>query len=142
MMRHQITALAIMCAALAGCGSSGDSTGAVAVTTTPADQRSAVDGAGIVVRGDYGPDERGPFSFDGRYRVRFVQRGAGVDFTREVPFTALLVEPAADGPGRRIALFSSAAPSGSRTVEAHGRFLVVVDYGDSPYEIRFSRVER
>jgi predicted small lipoprotein YifL len=136
MRRHQITALAIVCGALAGCGSSGPA----AVTTTPAAKRSSVEGTGVVVRGDYGPDERGPFRFDGRYRVRFVQRGADVDFKREVPFTALLVQPAADGPGKRIPLFEQAARSGTRTIEIHGQFRVAVDFGDSPYEIRFARV--
>jgi hypothetical protein len=69
--------------------------------------------------------------------VRFVQRGAGVDFATEVPFTAHLEQPAANGPGKRVELFEKAARSGRTEVTADGRFRVVVDYGDSPYEIRF-----
>jgi hypothetical protein len=113
-----------------------------AVTTVPADQRSVTDGSSIVVRGDYGPDEHGPFPFDGRYDVRFVQRGAGVDFGAEVPFTAHLEEPAAGDPGRRVRLFQAAARTGRTTVSARGRFRIVVDFGDSPYEVRFTRMRR
>jgi len=104
-----------------------------AVRTLPADQREAVDGGAITVRGDYGPAERGPFEFAGRYRVRFTQRGAGVDFAREVPFTAHLEQGR-----RRVRLFQSAARAGGTQITARGRFRVVVDFGDSPYEIRFT----
>ena len=108
------------------------------VRTVPASQRAADTGSSIVVRGDYGPDERGPFTFDGRYDVRFVQRGAGVDFASEVPFTAHLEQPDANGPGRKVKLFQEAARAGRTAITARGRFRVVVDFGDSPYEIRFT----
>ena len=120
---------------LSGCGDEQRSE----VMTVPAAQRSLIEGTSIVVRGDYGPDEHGPFAFDGRYDVRFVQRGAGVDFGAEVPFTAHLEQPAADGPGRRVKLFQVAARAGRTTVSARGRYRVVVDFGDSPYELRFTR---
>lgn len=87
------------------------------------------------MRGDYAPDQHGPYTLHGRYRVRFVQRGSGVDFTREVPFTAHLEQPDADGPGKTIKLFERAAATGTTTVAAAGRFDVVVDYGDSPYAL-------
>lgn len=92
-------------------------------------------GGAITVRGDYAPDRHGPYALHGRYRVRFVQRGAGVDFAHEVPFTAHLEQPAAGGPGKTIKLFERAAARGSTTVTAAGRFDVVIDYGDSPYEL-------
>jgi hypothetical protein len=105
------------------------------VATTPQAQRSVQQAGTITVRGDYGPDQHGPYPLHGRYRVRFAQRGAGVDFAREVPFTAHLEQPAADGPGKTVKLFEKAAATGTTTVAADGRFDVVVDYGDSPYEL-------
>ena len=136
-MRAHLTTplLAVVALAAGGCG---DEQGSE-VRTVAAAQRSVTQGASIVVRGDYGPDEHGPFAFDGRYVVRFVQRGAGVDFGAEVPFTAHLEQPAANGPGRRVRLFRVAARAGRATVSARGRFRVVVDFGDSPYELRFTR---
>jgi hypothetical protein len=116
-----------------GCGA--DARPGPFVTTTPAAQRSVQHGATIVVRGDYAPDQHGPYALHGRYRVRFVQRGAGVDFAREVPFTARLEQPVASGPARSIRLFQRAARSGATTVRADGRFRLVVDFGDSPYEV-------
>ena len=116
---------------LAGCGD-----GPAATTpTTPAQQRTDVRGQRITVRGDYAPGRHGPFALDGRYDVTFTQRGNGVDFTREVPFTAHLEEPATGRRGRTVALFKRAARSGATTVTARGRFDVVVDFGDSPYTI-------
>ena len=119
---------------LAGCGA-GDSATGPTVATTPAATRSIERSGTITVRGDYGPDEHGPYLLHGRYRVRFAQRGAGVDWASEVPFTAHLEEAVASGPGRRIALFQRAARSGSTTVHANGRYRIVVDFGDSPYEV-------
>jgi hypothetical protein len=139
MRRHVTTPLAVLAAVVAGgCGDDQRP----AVRTVPADQRSATDGSSIVVRGDYAPGEHGPFAFDGRYDVRFAQRGAGVDFGAEVPFTAHLEQARADGPGRRLRLFQLAARTGRTTVSARGRFRVVVDFGDSPYELRFTRTRR
>jgi hypothetical protein len=105
------------------------------VATTPAAERSVQQAGTITVRGDYAPDQHGPYALHGRYRVRFTQRGAGVDFTHEVPFTARLEEPTASGPARSIRLFQRAARSGTTTVRADGRFALVVDFGDSPYEV-------
>ena len=121
---------------LAGCGS-GDERASKTVATTPAALRSDTGGGRVVVRGDYAPDRLGPFAFDGRYRVRFVQRGAGVDFGAEVPFTAHLEQPG-DGPPKTVELFEDAAASGTRTISLRGRYEVVVDFGDSPYRIEFA----
>jgi hypothetical protein len=138
--RHSTTAaLVLLALAASGCGARDRPP---PVPTTPPAERSVVRDGRVVVRGDYAPGRRGPFSLDGRYRARFVQRGDGVDFTREVPFTAYLEGPAPDGPGKRIALFERAAATGERTVSAHGRFEVVVDFGDSPYELELVPLAR
>jgi hypothetical protein len=116
-----------------GCGQGNSPTSTVA--TTPQSQRSVQTAGVITIRGDYAPDQHGPYRLDGRYRVRFVQRGQGVDFATEVPFTAHLQESVAGGPGKAVPLFQRAAATGSATVTATGRYDVVVDYGDSPYEL-------
>jgi hypothetical protein len=128
-----ITCALALTGALLGCGGTTDRASTVA--TTPAGERSVQRAGTITVRGDYAPDQHGPYRLHGRYRVRFTQRGAGVDFTREVPFTARLEQPVASGPARSIRLFQRAARSGTTTVRADGRFTVVVDFGDSPYEV-------
>ena len=133
-----INAVVVLALLAAGCAEERPA----AVRTVPGDQRVTKHGSAIVVRGDYGPDEHGPFAFDGRYAVRFVQRGAGVDFHAEVPFTAHLEQPVAGGAGRRVKLFQTAARDGAAVITAHGRFRVVVDFADSPYEIRFARASR
>jgi hypothetical protein len=131
---HPITWLVVFASACAaGCGSAGG--GGATVATTPQAQRAVQHDGAITVRGDYAPDRHGPYALHGRYRVRFVQRGSGVDFRREVPFTAHLEQPVADGPGRTIELFGQAAAAGTMMVAATGRYDVVIDYGDSPYEL-------
>jgi hypothetical protein len=133
------TTLAVAAALLiAGCGGTDESP----IATTPPAKRSEVQGRRITVRGDYAPGRHGPFPLSGRYRVRFTQRGTGVDFAREVPFTAHLEEPAAGRRGRTVALFRRAERSGATTVTAHGRYDVVVDFGDSPYTVVFEPAAR
>jgi hypothetical protein len=131
--RHLTTSAVAVAMALAGCGGAVSPTSTV--RTTPAAQRSVQHAGAVTVRGDYAPDEHGPYALHGRYRVRFVQDGAGVDWASEVPFTAHLEAGAGAGPARKIALFERAARSGATTVEADGRFRLVVDYGDSPYAV-------
>ena len=128
-----ITCAAAVAMFSAGCGASAKVGRPVA--TTPAHERSVQRAGTITVRGDYGPDQHGPYALHGRYVVRYAQRGDGVDFRHEVPFTAHLEEAAASGPGHVIKLFERAARTGATTVRADGRFALVVDYGDSPYEI-------
>ena len=105
------------------------------IPTTPPSERSVERAGRIVVKGDYSPDRHGPFRLDGRYRARFTQRGEGVNFRDEVPFTAYLEDPAPNGPGKKIKLFERAA--GDRRADGHRarRFEVVIDFGDSPYEV-------
>lgn len=87
------------------------------------------------MRGDFAPDSSGPLTLDGAYRATFTQRGADVDFTAEVPFTAHLEQPRASGAPRRITLFETAARSGATTFTARGRWELLVDFGDSPFAI-------
>jgi hypothetical protein len=138
--RILIASATLVAIAAGGCGGSLSSSSTVA--TTPAAQRSVQQSGVITVRGDYAPDEHGPYDLHGRYTVHFAQRGAGVDFQQEVPFTAHLEQGAAAGPGRKIKLFQKAAASGATTVDADGRFQVLVDFGDSPYEIVLTPARR
>jgi hypothetical protein len=94
----------------------------------------------ITARGDYAPDQHGPYDLHGRYRVQFTQFGIGVDFRHEVPFTAQLEGAVAAGPAPTIKLFERAAASGTTTIHADGRFRLVVDFGDSPYRIVLTAV--
>lgn len=138
--RKLITSATLLAIAAGGCGGSLSSSSTVA--TTPTAQRSVQQAGVITVRGDYAPDEHGPYDLHGRYLVRFAQRGTGVNFRQEVPFTAHLEQGAAAGPGRRIKLFQKAAATGTTSVRADGRFQVLVDFGDSPYEIVLTPTRR
>jgi hypothetical protein len=105
------------------------------VRTTPAAQRSVQHGGAITVRGDYAPAEHGPYMLHGRYRVRFTQYGQGVAWGDEVPFTAHLERVVGGSLSRTIPLFEGATRTGATTIRADGRFVLAVDYGDSPYEV-------
>jgi hypothetical protein len=136
---RKLITCATACATVASAGCGTADPPAATVATTPAAQRSVQRSGTITVRGDYAPDEHGPYTLHGRYVVRFAQRGAGVDFRHEVPFTAHLEQGAASGPGRVIKLFQAASRTGQTTIRADGRFELLVDYGDSPYEIVLRR---
>lgn len=122
----------------AGCG--GAAPRVTAPPATPASTRQQVQRDRIVLRGDVAPEEYGPFALDGRYRVRFVQRGARVDFTTEVPFAAHLEQAGTAGAPREVRLFERAAASGATTITAHGRRRLLVDFGDSPFEVTLTRL--
>lgn len=97
----------------------------------------------IVVRGDLSPTSHGPFTFDGRYLVRFEQfapEDPSTDFTDQTAFVAALDRRAEqDGPGS-VALFHAARRTSRRRVTLHGRLFVDVSFGDFPYAIRFTPV--
>jgi hypothetical protein len=131
--RHLITCAAVAVVVLSSCGDA--AAPPVTVRTTPAEERSVQHAGAVTVRGDYAPAEHGPYPLHGRYRVRFLQRGSGVDWTGEVPFTAHLETAVSAGPAPAIPLFERAARTGTTTIRADGRFLLTVDYGDSPYEV-------
>jgi hypothetical protein len=136
--------LLIAMAALAGCGSGGGSSSSAATTTTtaalPALVRRAPARGEIVVRGEASPATHGPYSFSGRYLVRFQQyapEDPKLDFASQTPFTASLVRHEGDPKGA-VKLFEAAAPSGRRELTIRGRYVVEVSFGDFPYVVRFT----
>ena len=131
-MRRDLLTSLLAALGLAACGAPAPRSTAPPVT--PAAQRLEKLVDRIVVRGDNAPDEQGPFPLDGRYRATFTQRGGGVDFKGEVPFTAHL-EQRTGGAPRVLKLFQRAARTGSATITARGRWTLVVDFGDSPFEV-------
>ena len=128
---------------LAGCGSE------AATPTRPPDPAKAKVAllqapkrAGeVIVRGDLSPASHGPYAFDGRYVVRFVQFAPvdpNVDFTAQTAFVATLDRNAEeDGPGS-IGLFHAARRTGRKTLALHGKLFVDVSFGDFPYAIRIT----
>ena len=95
----------------------------------------------VIVRGDLSPASHGPYSFDGRYVVRFEQfapEDPNVDFTAQTSFVATLDRKTEqDGPGS-VRLFHAAARTGRKALVLHGRLYVDVSFGDFPYAIRFT----
>jgi hypothetical protein len=134
--------LLIATAALAGCGSD-DGASSTATTTAappPALARRPPAPGEIVVRGEASPATQGPYTFNGRYVVRFQQyapEDPKLDFASQTPFTASLVRRA-DDPAGAVKLFEAAAPSGRRELTLRGRQLVDVSFGDFPYVLRFT----
>lgn len=133
---------------LAGCeGDRGarttDVPGSATVATTgvtPALARRPAAAGEIVVRGQASPETHGPYVFDGRYRVRFVQfapEDPRLDFASQTPFTAALTRRE-DDPRGAVKLFQAAAGGGRRELAIHGRYYVDASFGDFPYVIRFT----
>ena len=95
----------------------------------------------VIVRGDLSPASHGPFTFDGRYVVRFEQfapEDPRVDFAGQTAFVVALDRHAeSDEPGS-IRLFKAARRTSRRTLRLHGRLFVDVSFGDFPYAIRFT----
>jgi hypothetical protein len=131
---------------LTGCGG-GSSTDRGATGTAPDAQaaapalatRPAAHGE-VVVRGESSPRTHGPYTFAGRYRVRFEQyapEDPRMDFTGQTPLTAALTPREGDTRGA-IKLFQDAARSGSRELTIRGRLYVDVSFGDFPYVLRFT----
>jgi hypothetical protein len=95
----------------------------------------------VIVRGDLSPATHGPFSFDGRYVVRFEQfapEDPNVDFTGQTAFVVWLDRRAETQEAGSIRLFRAARRTSRRTVTLHGRRYVDVSFGDFPYAIRFT----
>jgi hypothetical protein len=128
-------------ALLGGCGD-GDSPASTATTSTALPalvSRPATPGE-IVVRGDSSPATHGPYTFDGRYLVRFEQyapEDPALDFSGQTPLTVSLQRRAGD-PRGAIAVFESARRSGRREREIRGRYFVDASFGDFPYVVRFT----
>lgn len=144
MSRSLLPLVAAVALLLAGCGSASESSSAprgdAALKGHPALARAPEQAGEIVLRASASPKTHGPIALDGRYTVRFEQyapEDPSMDFTTQTAFVADLQTP-----GGRPAehLFSAARPSGSKTITAHGRYLVDVSFGDFPYVLRFSPV--
>jgi hypothetical protein len=93
----------------------------------------------VIVRGDLSPASHGPFTFDGRYVVRFEQfapEDPKLDFSGQTPFTASLRTAGSRSDGDE--LFGAAAASGERELTRRGRFELDVSFGDFPYAVRFT----
>ena len=131
---------------LAGCGN-----GTVKGTPPPkaADAKVALLAAPkrpgeVIVRGEASPASHGPFTFDGRYKVRFEQfapEDPNVDFTTQTAFVAALDKHAEEDGDGSVRLFHAARRTSARTVTLHGRLFVDVTFGDFPYAIRFTPVQ-
>jgi hypothetical protein len=129
--------------ALAGCGTDGGSSSTATTATTaalpPLAGRPPAPGE-IVVRGEASPATHGPYTFGGRYLVRFEQyapEDPKLDFAAQTPFSASLVRNEGDPTGA-VKLFEDAAPSGRRELVIRGRYYVEVSFGDFPYVVRFT----
>jgi hypothetical protein len=94
----------------------------------------------IVVRGDISPATHGPYTFRGRYVVRFEQyapENPALDFSGQTPFAVTLQRRAGDVRGA-IGLFVAARRSGREVLVIRGHYVVDVSFGDFPYVIRFT----
>jgi hypothetical protein len=130
-------------AALAGCGNGVQKgtpppkSSSVKVALLAAPKRSGE----VIVRGEASPASHGPFTFDGRYRVRFEQfapEDPKLDFTDQTSFVAAVDRRAEEDGDGSVRLFRDASRTGSKTVTLHGRYFVDVTFGDFPYVIRIT----
>jgi hypothetical protein len=95
----------------------------------------------ILVRGDASPGSHGPFSFSGRYTVRFAQvspEDPELDFSEQTSFVARLDREAEIPDSPSVRLFRAAKREGRKSVRVDGRYFVDVEFGDYPYVIRFT----
>jgi hypothetical protein len=130
-------------AALAGCGG-----GAEAPAPPPPASKAKVAllqeprrAGEVIVRGDASPASHGPFTFEGRYVVRFEQfapEDPNMDFTGQTAFVVTLDRRAEQEGAGTIRLFRAARGTGRREITLHGRLFVDVSFGDFPYALRFT----
>jgi hypothetical protein len=139
-----LTLLLVVCL-LAGCGSENGPAPPPSREATQAAEPAwarAPTGAGeVLVRGDASPASHGPFTFNGRYTVRFAQvapEDPTLDFGKETSFVARLDRNAELPQAGSVRLFRVARGEGQRRVRLNGRFFVDVEFGDYPYVIRFT----
>jgi hypothetical protein len=95
----------------------------------------------VLLRGDLSPASHGPYTFDGRYVVRFEQfapEDPNVDFSGQTSFVATLDRRAQEEGRGSVKLFHAARRSGRTTLTLHGRLFVDVSFGDFPYAMRFT----
>jgi hypothetical protein len=135
--------LVIALAAIAGCGGGADKR-----EPPPAASRAKVAllqapklPGEVFVRGEGSPASHGPFTFDGRYVVRFEQfapEDPRVDFARQTAFVVTVDRRAEQEGAGSVRLFRTAKRTGRRAITLHGRLFVDVSFGDFPYALRFS----
>lgn len=144
-VRAHALATLVLLAGLVGCGDGAEqeptppppaasSAHAPALLTAPREPGE------FVFDGEASPAAHGPIALHGRYKVRFAQyapEDPQLNFTTQTAFVAEL-RPGASPRSRSIALFRSAAASGSRVLQLDGRYRVEVVFGDFPYAIRFT----
>jgi hypothetical protein len=143
--RQRLAVALLAIAVLAGCGGGRTATPPPSREQTraaePAWARAPKRDGEILVRGDASPGSHGPFTFDGRYTVRFAQvspEDPGLDFADQTSFVARLDREAEIPDSRSVRLFRVARPEGRKAVRLSGRYFVDVEFGDYPYVIRFT----
>ena len=143
--RAHLAILLAACIAGSGCGDGGTVAGQAPpqTTVTPELAKTPKAEGEIVVRGEASPGSHGPYELSGTYTARFEQyapEDPSMDFAAQTPFSARL-DPHADsdaGARRAVALFETAARTGTATVRANGRLWIDVEFGDFPYVIRLT----
>ena len=145
-MHRRSVAVAIAAALAGGCsGADEPRAPTLRPAPEPALARAPVAAGEVLVRGEASPRTHGPYALRGTYVARFQQyapEDPSLDFSTQTPFTAVLDERPEGRQGRTIRLFSSARRSGRRTVRATGRLYVDVAFGDFPYVLRLTPVDR
>jgi hypothetical protein len=137
--------LALVVAATAGCGGERPATPPPSREATraaePAWAQAPVSDGEVLVRGDASPGSHGPFTFDGRYTVRFAQvapEDPELDFAQQTSFVAKLDRNPEMSDSRSVRLFRIARREAARRMRLSGRYFVDVEFGDFPYVIRFT----
>lgn len=96
----------------------------------------------VVITGDGAPRAHGPYTFRGRYRVRFEQvdpEDLGQTFTAQTSFVAVAAPGEDQDSGAGVVrLVRAATRTGSATVRLDGRLWVNVSFGDFPYAVRLT----
>jgi hypothetical protein len=140
-----LAGLGVATACGSGSRSSGTSSGGVPPAAHPALAQAPKRPGEVVVRGEASPAAHGPFALDGRYLVRFEQvapEDPELDFTTQTAFVVTADRNAQQEGAGTVRLFRAAARTGRRIVTLRGRLFIDVAFGDFPYAIRLTPVER
>jgi hypothetical protein len=141
-----LVAAACGAAACGGGASAGsDTTAAAKLVARPALARAPTRPGEVLVRGDASPASHGPFALHGTYVVRFEQiapEDPELDFSTQTAFVATLARRPEEEGGDSVRLFRAAARTGRRTVTVRGHWYLDVSFGDFPYAIRLTPVDR
>jgi hypothetical protein len=150
--RPTVTAIVLLAAATcaaAACGGGGsggtEATAPAQLVARPALARAPKRPGEILVRGEASPASHGPFALHGTYIARFEQTAPEdpeLDFTSQTAFVATLDRRPEQESGDSVRLFRAAARTGRRTITVRGRWYLDVSFGDFPYAIRLTPVDR